>query len=59
MESEINNCNDDELAFDLGFGDLNEVDAKEMSTLSYLNQQTDIFYKNSIKHLRENDVKSI
>ena len=59
MESEINNCNDDDSSFYLGFGNLNALNSKEMSTLSHLNQQTDIVYNIFIKHLGENDVKNI
>ena len=59
QDAEIQDHVEHDLAFYLGFGDMNEVDIKEFNYLSYLNMQTDIFYKKFIKHLKENDVKKL
>ena len=57
QDSEIQDHVEHTLAFDLGFGYVNEVDVKKLNYLSYLNMQKDVVYKNFIKHLKENDVK--
>ena len=58
IESEVNKYNNNQLAFDLGFSNLNEVDIKEISMLLYLNHQIDIVYKYFINNLRENSIKN-
>ena len=57
QDTEIQDYVEHDLDFDLGFGDMSEVDVKELNFLSYLNMQIDVVYKNFIKNLKENDVK--